>query len=56
MGAGEALKNYEVFRKDGKLPGTLDAASGHAWKLESKKSIDDQKIIEFDPKARMVRA
>jgi malonyl-CoA O-methyltransferase len=56
VGWGKVLKNYEAFRKDGKLPATFELVYGHAWKLESKKSIDDQKIIEFDPKARMVRA
>ena len=55
-GWGKVLKNYEAFRKDGKLPATFELVYGHAWKLESKKSIDDQQIIEFDPKARMARA
>ena len=56
VGWGKVLKNYEAFRKDGKLPATFELVYGHAWKLESRKSIDDQKIIEFDPKARLVRA
>jgi malonyl-CoA O-methyltransferase len=43
VGWGKVLKNYESFRKDGKLPATFELVYGHAWKLESKKSIDDQK-------------
>ena len=54
-GWGKVLSNYETFRKDGKLPVTFELVYGHAWKAEPKKSIDDKKVIEFDPKARMVR-
>jgi malonyl-CoA O-methyltransferase len=56
IGWGKVLSNYETFRKDGKLPVTFELIYGHAWKLEPRKNIDDRKIIEFDPKARMVRA
>ena len=55
IGWGKVLSNYEAFRKDGKLPVTFELVYGHAWKLETRKNIDDRKIIEFDPKARLVR-
>ena len=55
IGWGKVLNNYEAFRKDGKLPVTFELVYGHAWKLETRKNIDDRKIIEFDPKARLVR-
>jgi malonyl-CoA O-methyltransferase len=55
IGWGKVLSNYEAFRKDGKLPVTFELVYGHAWKLEARKNIDDRKIIEFDPKARLVR-
>ncbi|MGV7235347.1 MAG: malonyl-ACP O-methyltransferase BioC [Nitrosomonadaceae bacterium] len=55
IGWGKVLSNYEVFRKDGKLPVTFELVYGHAWKLEPRKNIGDKKIIEFDPKTRLVR-
>ncbi|MBL79229.1 MAG: malonyl-[acyl-carrier protein] O-methyltransferase BioC [Nitrosomonadaceae bacterium] len=55
VGWQKVLNNYESFRKNGKLPVTFELVYGHAWKLESKKNTDGQNIIEFDPKARLVR-
>lgn len=56
IGWQKVLSNYEVLRKEGKLPVTFELIYGHAWKLEPRKTIDDRKIIEFDPKTRLVRA
>ena len=55
IGWKKVLDNYEIFRKDGKLPVTFEVVYGHAWKLESRKNIDNREIIQFDPKARLVR-
>jgi malonyl-CoA O-methyltransferase len=55
IGWKKVINNYEVLRKEGKLPVTFELVYGHAWKLEPRKNIDDRKIIEFDPKARLAR-
>lgn len=55
IGWEKVLNNYEVLRKEGKLPVTFELVYGHAWKLEPRKNIDNRKIIEFDPKARLAR-
>ena len=55
VGWQKALSQYEVLRKEGKLPVTFELVYGHAWKLESRKTVDGKNIIEFDPKSRAVR-
>ena len=55
IGWKKVLDNYETIRKDGKLPVTFEVVYGHAWKLESRKNNDGREIIQFDPKARLVR-
>tara|TARA_B100000686_G_C16805022_1_gene989302 strand:+ start:3587 stop:4483 length:897 start_codon:yes stop_codon:yes gene_type:complete len=55
VGWKKVLNNYESFRKNGKLPVTFELVYGHAWKSGSKKDIDGQNIIEFDPKERLIR-
>ena len=55
IGWKKVLDNYEAFRKDGKLPVTFEVVYGHAWKIESRKNTDGREIIQFDPKARLVR-
>jgi malonyl-CoA O-methyltransferase len=42
-----AEKNYESFRKDGKLPVTIEVIYGHAWKPKPKKLSDGKQVIEF---------
>jgi malonyl-CoA O-methyltransferase len=54
IGWQKALSQYEVLRKEGKLPVTFELVYGHAWKLESRKTVVDKKIIEFEPKNRVV--
>jgi len=50
-GKGELLalqRNYEQFRRDGKLPATYEVVYGHAWKpMESKRS-DGAQVIKLD--------
>ena len=55
IGWQKALDHYETLRREGKLPVTFELVYGHAWKLESRKTVDDRKIIEFDPKSRIRR-
>ncbi|MCH6584684.1 MAG: malonyl-ACP O-methyltransferase BioC [Proteobacteria bacterium] len=55
IGWRKALSHYEVLRREGKLPVTFELVYGHAWKLEPRKTVDDRKIIEFDPKSRIGR-
>ena len=55
IGWQKALSHYEVLRREGKLPVTFELVYGHAWKLEPRKTVDDRKIIEFDPKSRIGR-
>ena len=40
-------RNYEVFRRDGKLPATFEVIYGHAWKPEPRLSPAGHPVIEI---------
>ncbi len=42
------IENYEMLRRDGKLPATFEIIYGHAWKPEAKKLHDGRAIIKTD--------
>ncbi|MGH8726740.1 MAG: malonyl-ACP O-methyltransferase BioC [Burkholderiales bacterium] len=42
-------KNYEHFRRDGKLPATFEVIYAHAWKPETRLSSSGRPIIEIVP-------
>jgi malonyl-CoA O-methyltransferase len=47
-GAWAALeRNYEAFRRDGRLPATYEVVYGHAWAGRQDKLADGRQIIEF---------
>lgn len=40
-------RNYEAFRRDGKLPATFEVIYGHAWKPEPRLSPTGRPVIEI---------
>jgi len=42
------VAQYEVLRRDGKLPATFEIIYGHAWKVAPKKTPGGQSIIQTD--------
>jgi malonyl-CoA O-methyltransferase len=47
-----AVRNYEAFRRDGKLPATFEVIYGHAWKPAPKVTADGRPIIPLKAVAR----
>lgn len=39
-------RNYEVFRRDGKLPATFEVVYGHAWKPQARVSPTGHRVID----------
>ena len=48
----EVVGRYESFRKEGKLPVTIEVIYGHAWKPQPKTLGDGRQIIQFRDYAR----
>ena len=44
-------RNYEVFRRDGKLPATFEVVYGHAWKPAPRTSPTGHPVIEIKPRS-----
>ena len=42
-------RNYEAFRRDGKLPATFEVIYGHAWKPQLRLTADGKPIIPLKP-------
>jgi malonyl-CoA O-methyltransferase len=42
-------RNYEVFRRDGKLPATFEVVYGHAWKPQRRVSPTGRRVIDIRP-------
>jgi malonyl-CoA O-methyltransferase len=40
-------RNYEAFRRDGKLPATFEVVYGHAWKPEPRMSPTGRRVIDI---------
>ena len=40
------VQNYEVLRRNGKLPATFEVIYGHAWKVPSKQATDGRAIVQ----------
>jgi malonyl-CoA O-methyltransferase len=40
-------RNYEAFRKDGKLPATFEIVYGHAWKPEARVGPTGHRVIDL---------
>jgi len=45
-------RNYEAFRRDGKLPATFEVVYGHAWKAQARVSPSGRAVIDIKPQAR----
>jgi malonyl-CoA O-methyltransferase len=45
-------RNYEAFRRDGKLPATFEVVYGHAWKPEARRSPTGRPVIDIKPAAQ----
>jgi len=43
----EVTERYESFRREGKLPVTIEVIYGHAWKPQPKSLPDGRQIIQF---------
>jgi malonyl-CoA O-methyltransferase len=43
-------RNYEAFRRDGKLPATFEVVYGHAWKPQPRLGPTGRPIIEIKPR------
>jgi malonyl-CoA O-methyltransferase len=39
-------RNYEAFRREGRLPATFEVVYGHAWKPEARVSPTGHRVIE----------
>jgi malonyl-CoA O-methyltransferase len=42
-------ERYETFRKEGKLPATVEVIYGHAWKPPVRVLADGRQVVEFRP-------
>ncbi|MGH6628631.1 MAG: hypothetical protein ACREB3_02740, partial [Burkholderiales bacterium] len=42
-------RNYEAFRRDGKLPATFEVVYGHAWKPAARVSPTGHPVIDIKP-------
>ena len=42
-------RNYEAFRRDGKLPATFEVIYGHAWKPQARVSPTGRPVIDIKP-------
>jgi malonyl-CoA O-methyltransferase len=42
-----AARNYEAFRRDGKLPATFEVIYGHAWKPQARMSPTGRPVIDI---------
>lgn len=40
-------RNYEAFRRDGRLPATYEVVYGHAWGARQDRLADGRQVIEF---------
>jgi malonyl-CoA O-methyltransferase len=40
-------RNYESFRREGKLPATFEIVYGHAWKPEPRRSLTGHRVIDI---------
>jgi malonyl-CoA O-methyltransferase len=40
-------RNYEAFRRDGKLPATFEVVYGHAWKPQPRLSPTGRRVIDI---------
>jgi malonyl-CoA O-methyltransferase len=43
-------RNYEAFRRDGKLPATFEVVYGHAWKPAPRMSPTGRPVIDIKPR------
>lgn len=46
-----AARNYEAFRRDGKLPATFEVIYGHAWKPMPRVSLTGRPVIDIKPRS-----
>lgn len=42
------VRNYEMLRRDGRLPATYEIVYGHAWKVRPKKTADGRAVVSLD--------
>lgn len=47
------IRNYEAFRRDGKLPATFEVVYGHAWKPQQRLGPTGRPVIEIKPRGRV---
>ncbi len=45
-----AERNYEAFRRDGKLPATFEVIYGHAWVAQPRVTADGRRVIDIKPR------
>lgn len=45
-------ERYESWRREGRLPASIEIVYGHAWKAPLRSIEDGRAIIRFDPKSR----
>ncbi|OGA46351.1 MAG: malonyl-[acyl-carrier protein] O-methyltransferase BioC [Betaproteobacteria bacterium RIFCSPLOWO2_12_FULL_62_13] len=45
-------RNYEMFRRDGKLPATFEVVYGHAWKPQPRLGPTGRPVIDIKPEKR----
>ena len=48
---GAVTRNYEPFRRDGKLPATFEVVYGHAWKPLPRLGRGGRPVIDIKPHA-----
>jgi len=44
-------RNYEIFRRDGRLPATFEVVYGHAWKPAARMSPTGHPVIDIKPRS-----
>jgi malonyl-CoA O-methyltransferase len=47
----QAARNYEPFRRDGRLPATFEVVYGHAWKPQPRVSPTGHPVIDIKPRS-----
>jgi malonyl-CoA O-methyltransferase len=46
----KVTRNYEAFRREGKLPATFEVVYGHAWKPRPRVSPTGRPVIDIKPR------
>jgi malonyl-CoA O-methyltransferase len=53
---GQLRAGYELLRRDGRLPATVEIVYGHAWRGEPRTTADGRSVVQLQMRAKSSRA